>query len=82
MINPIADPEIWKPAACNKDYIDPETFFDPLLQDAALAICKSCPIRQLCLQYALQERITDGIWGGTTESQRRAMLKRPKKPIK
>lgn len=33
-----------------------------------------CPVREQCLQYALDSRHLHGVWGGTTENERRAML--------
>jgi len=44
---------------------------------AALTICRDCPVRGLCLQDALENEETEGIWGGTTPSQREAMLSHP-----
>jgi WhiB family redox-sensing transcriptional regulator len=44
--------------------------------DAALAICAKCSVREPCLRYALDEREQFGIWGGTTERQRRSLRRR------
>lgn len=38
----------------------------------AKAICKECPIKQPCLEYALAHG-EDGVWGGTTEKERRRL---------
>jgi WhiB family transcriptional regulator, redox-sensing transcriptional regulator len=38
---------------------------------AAKAICQSCPVRAECLDYAMQTAQDHGIWGGTTEEERR-----------
>ena len=40
--------------------------------EIAVFICKQCPIQQRCLDYAIKENIAHGIWGGLTESKRRA----------
>ena len=42
----------------------------------AVAVCQECPVIADCLNYALQfeARALPGIWGGTSENQRRAML--------
>ena len=39
----------------------------------ALSICATCPVRAQCLDYAIRNRETYGIWGGTTPEQRRHM---------
>ena len=41
--------------------------------DPARQVCASCPVRQPCLEYALSNRITSGIWGGLTERERRPL---------
>lgn len=41
---------------------------------AAQTICGSCPVRLLCLQHALDTEERFGVWGGTTEVERRWML--------
>lgn len=59
--------------------MDPAIFFPPPKRDSgqhearALAICQGCEVRRECLNYALEHRIVEGIWGGTTEPQRRRM---------
>jgi WhiB family transcriptional regulator, redox-sensing transcriptional regulator len=40
----------------------------------ALAICATCPVRINCLNFAIQNLIYDGIWGGTTESKRKPLI--------
>ena len=40
---------------------------------AARQVCARCPVRQPCLEYALSNRITSGIWGGMTERERRPL---------
>ena len=41
--------------------------------DPARQVCARCPVRQPCLEYALSNRITSGIWGGLTERERRPL---------
>ncbi len=41
----------------------------------AKAICKGCRIKQDCLDWAIENRITYGIWGGKTVRERRAITK-------
>ena len=40
---------------------------------AAKAVCAGCPVRQACLEFALANDERWGVWGGTSERQRRAM---------
>jgi WhiB family redox-sensing transcriptional regulator len=42
----------------------------------AKRICAVCPVRQACLEYALETREGHGVWGGLNETERRAILKR------
>jgi WhiB family redox-sensing transcriptional regulator len=39
--------------------------------DAAKAICGSCPVKKACFDYALDNEIRQGLWGGLTEDERR-----------
>ncbi len=41
--------------------------------DAAKAVCRGCPVAGACLRYALETNQEYGIWGGTTEDERRAL---------
>lgn len=71
------DAESWVTrAACRG--ADPAIFFPGPDDDAAeaLAVCARCPVRQECLEYALEARERYGIWGGTTERQRRRLIRR------
>lgn len=56
--------------------VDPETFFPvPLAPaDKAIMLCKRCPVADACLASALAVGDCHGVWGGTTERERRAML--------
>jgi WhiB family redox-sensing transcriptional regulator len=68
--------------ACLRE--DPELFFPaelpgpaPLQRiSMAKAVCGRCPVRRSCLAYALRTR-QDGIWGGTTTEERRAIRRSP-----
>lgn len=63
-------------AACRG--MDPAVFFPSTEEetDLALDICRSCPVRAECLEYALASKERFGIWGGATERERRRMLRR------
>ncbi len=56
--------------------VDPETFFPAPSEpaDAALALCRSCDVQGSCLAWALDAGDCNGVWGGTTPRERRAML--------
>lgn len=56
----------------------PEVFFpsDGVGVIVAQRICATCPVREQCLEYALEERIDHGVWGGASERERRRILKR------
>jgi WhiB family redox-sensing transcriptional regulator len=45
-------------------------------QQAAKQVCMSCPVIAECLADALDNRTEFGVWGGMTERERRAILKR------
>jgi WhiB family redox-sensing transcriptional regulator len=34
-----------------------------------------CPVKVPCLEYALENRIDHGVWGGTSERERRRILR-------
>jgi hypothetical protein len=42
--------------------------------DAAKAICATCPVASKCLQFALDDNIEFGIYGGYTPSERKALV--------
>lgn len=64
-------------AACRD--ADPMMWFPAVGESTrrAKAICGECPVRAECLDYALGLSGSDdfGIWGGTSERQRRALRK-------
>ena len=58
--------------------IPPETFFpsDGVGVDIARRICADCPVKEPCLEYALRNGIDHGVWGGTSERERRRIARR------
>ena len=62
-------------AACKAS--DPDTLFvQGAAQNRAKAICSGCVVRTECLSDALDNRVEFGVWGGMTERERRALLRR------
>jgi WhiB family redox-sensing transcriptional regulator len=68
-------------AACLE--ADPELFF-PLTDQGpsqwqigqALEYCRGCAVREACRDWALEQDVHHGVWGGLTESERRALSPR------
>lgn len=68
----VSDPASWRPwAACADE--DADLFFPAGRQAAQVArrVCAACPVREQCLQYALEADVRYGIWGGTTAGERK-----------
>mgnify|MGYP000455695570 CR=1 FL=1 len=59
------DPDVWFP----------ESLRDPTARDSQIIVakahCTSCVHQVECLQFALDNSIGDGIWGGTLPEERR-----------
>lgn len=49
-------------------------FFDSEELHGARRICATCPVRTRCLQFAIDNAVTTGIWGGLTPLERRDAL--------
>lgn len=66
-------------AACRD--ADTDIFFPRSDADAgpAKAICETCPVREVCLEYALTTRPPDGVWGGLTPIERHRLTRRRQK---
>jgi WhiB family redox-sensing transcriptional regulator len=73
----LPEPEPWVgDALCAQT--DPDIFF-PEKGGSTLSakqVCASCPVREECLDYALRMDERFGIWGGTSERQRRKLSAR------
>lgn len=72
----------WRNEAVCKD-TDPELFFpvgttgQALLQiDRAKEVCGECPVKVRCLDFAIETNQDSGIWGGTSEEERRDIRRR------
>jgi WhiB family redox-sensing transcriptional regulator len=71
------DERPWAAYAACRD-AEPELFFSTSEVDTASAIriCQGCPVIEECLDWALDTRVRYGVWGGTTERERRRMLRK------
>lgn len=66
----------WMSSARCREH-DPDVFFvrGAAQSRRAVRICTRCPVRDRCLDYAIEQGIEFGIWGGMTERQRRRVLR-------
>lgn len=57
--------------------VEPDIFYPVTDEEAedAKAICRSCAVQELCLEWALTNRERDGVWGGATERERRRLVR-------
>ncbi|MFG2356847.1 WhiB family transcriptional regulator [Streptomyces sp. NPDC048521] len=76
--DPLAGADWQARSACGGE--DPELFFPigetgpSLLQiEEAKAVCRRCPVVEPCRRWAMESRETHGIWGGTSEADRRLL---------
>ena len=46
------------------------------VRDRAKEVCGGCPVRQPCLDWALEVGVDDGIFGGLTARERRTLKRR------
>lgn len=60
-------------AACKN--MDGNVFFPErgVPAETAKAVCRGCPVRLQCLEYALTAKERFGIWGGMSERERRRL---------
>jgi WhiB family redox-sensing transcriptional regulator len=75
----MTETEWFDDAACRD--VDTDIFF-PVSEsqaDAAKAICAVCPVREECLEYAIETRPGDGVYGGLTASERHRLIRRRQK---
>lgn len=72
----------WRRDAACRD-TDPDLFFPvgttgPAIEqiEEAKAVCQACHAQAQCLEYAIATNQDSGIWGGTSEDERRQLRKR------
>ena len=66
----------WTAQAACLDTDPDELFVQGAAQNRAKTRCFGCVVRTECLADALDNRVEFGVWGGMTERERRALLRR------
>lgn len=75
--NPPRDPAVgWQQLGACRDE-STSLFFPARGEDAQYAktICSACPVKGECLDVALADPVCTGVWGGTSEYERRRIRK-------
>lgn len=69
----------WRSVAACQD-TDPDLFFPvgttgPAIEqiDSAKAVCDTCASKAPCLEFAMMTNQDSGVWGGTSEEERRKL---------
>jgi WhiB family transcriptional regulator, redox-sensing transcriptional regulator len=72
-------PGDWRSLGACRDE-DPDLFFPITSQGPsarqvtmAKAVCARCGVQRQCLRFAIENRQDHGVWGGTTEEERKHM---------
>ena len=75
--DPTSDDMSWRATAACRD-TDPQLFFPvgttgPAITqiEQAKSVCGTCNSKDICLQFALHTNQDTGVWGGTSEEERR-----------
>lgn len=63
----------WSDAACRG--LDAELFYPGRGESTrpAKSVCRDCPVKAECLEFALVNHEGHGIWGGVSERERRRL---------
>lgn len=72
----------WRATATCK--AEPDAMFpgtNPHDIEYAKDFCRTCPVAQQCLNWALETGTEFGVWGGLSEAERRAMKRRAARQI-
>lgn len=65
------DPELW--------WRSGDTKLARAVQRQAIRVCRECPVQLSCLNYALTNGESEGVWGAMTERQRDALCPNSKR---
>ena len=74
--NRLVDRGEWVTRAKCRDGDPDALFVRGAAQRRAAAICRRCPVVLECRADALDNKVEFGVWGGLTERQRRALLRK------
>ncbi|KJF16009.1 transcriptional regulator WhiB2 [Acidithrix ferrooxidans] len=57
--------------------LPPDLFFptDGAGVEVAKRICEGCPVLDICLDYAIENHVDHGVWGGESERSRRRIAR-------
>jgi WhiB family redox-sensing transcriptional regulator len=73
------DTDAWRTSALCRQ-TDPDLFFPVGTTGSALdhiaaakAVCEACPVKDPCLRFAIETNQDNGVWGGTSEEERRGL---------
>ncbi len=71
----MSNPEWQLKAVCRSTTL--EVFYSSEQQAVreAVSMCRRCPVRRPCLEAAVDRAEWFGVWGGTTERERRRMIR-------
>lgn len=75
MIIPNTD---WMEDGACRGHANTELWFsnEPEDIETTKAICQGCPVRLICLDYAVSELIVYGTWGGQSQDERRRVRRK------
>ena len=68
--------QTWAELGACKGTDPDELFVQGAAQNRVKSVCQGCVVRTECLADALDNRTEFGVWGGMTERERRALLRR------
>ena len=65
----------WRPAGHQPDLFFPVGTTGPAIEQIAeaKAVCRTCEAQSACLEFALATNQDSGVWGGTSEEERRKL---------
>ena len=75
-MNKVLNVGAWSEQAACRETDPDEMFVQGAAQNRVKQICSGCPVKMECLADALDNHIEFGVWGGMTERERRALLRR------